>query len=98
MKNALKFYVDGAWTAPSGTARLPVIDPCTEEPFAEVALGTADDVDRAVGAARRAFPSFSRTTSSERVVLIQRILEQYMLRYDDMARTISREIGAPGCV
>lgn len=95
MKNASKFYIDGAWSAPSGPARLPVIDPCTEEPFAEVALGTVDDVDRAVGAARRAFPSFSCTTAGERVVLIRRILEQYMLRYDEMARTISREIGAP---
>jgi aldehyde dehydrogenase (NAD+) len=95
MKNALKFYIDGTWSAPSGTARLPVIDPCTEEPFAEVALGTVADVERAVGAARRAFHSFSRTTLNERLALIRRILEQYLLRYDEMARTISREIGAP---
>jgi len=95
MKNALKFYIDGAWVAPSGTARLPVVDPCTEEPFAEVALGQADDVDRAVAAAKRAFPSFSRTLPSERIALIRRILEQYLLRYDEIASTISREIGAP---
>jgi aldehyde dehydrogenase (NAD+) len=95
MKNALKFYIDGAWVAPSGTTCLPVVDPCTEEPFAEVALGDHDDVDRAVAAARRAFASFSRTLPNERVALIRRILDEYMLRYDEIARTISREIGAP---
>ena len=50
MTNALKFYIDGAWVEPSGNARLPVVDPCTEEAFAEIAMGTPADVDRAVAA------------------------------------------------
>jgi aldehyde dehydrogenase (NAD+) len=95
MSNALKFYIDGAWVEPSGDARLPVIDPCTEEAFAEVALGNAHDVERAVAAARRAFASFSQTQPAERVALIRRILAAYLERYDEMAATISREIGAP---
>ncbi|CAH2797006.1 MAG: Aldehyde dehydrogenase (EC [uncultured Paraburkholderia sp.] len=95
MSNALKFYIDGAWVAPSGEARLAVVDPCTEEPFAEIALGNADDVNRAVTAARRAFPSFSLTSPAERIALIRRVLDAYMARYDDMADVISREIGAP---
>jgi aldehyde dehydrogenase (NAD+) len=76
MSNSLKFYIDGAWVEPSGDARLPVIDPCTEEPFAEVALGDARDVDRAVAAAKRAFASFSRTSREERIALIRRILDR----------------------
>ncbi|WP_109484174.1 aldehyde dehydrogenase family protein [Paraburkholderia sp. C35] len=95
MSNSLMFYIDGAWVEPSSAARLPVIDPCTEEPFAEVALGNAQDVERAVAAAKRAFASFSQTRPEERLALIRRILDAYMERYDEMADTIMREIGAP---
>ncbi|CAE6839779.1 3-succinoylsemialdehyde-pyridine dehydrogenase [Paraburkholderia aspalathi] len=95
MINALKFYIDGAWVEPSGTARLPVIDPCTEEAFAEVAMGTPADIDRAVAAAKRAFTLFSQTTPAERLALIRRILEVFLERHDEMGDTISRELGAP---
>ena len=95
MTNALKFYIDGAWVDPSGTARLPVVDPCTEEAFAEVAMGTPADIDRAVAAAKRAFTSFSQTTPAERLALIRRILEVFLERHDEMGDTISRELGAP---
>ncbi|MFL6705877.1 MAG: aldehyde dehydrogenase family protein, partial [Paraburkholderia graminis] len=95
MSNALKFYIDGAWVAPSGNTRLAVVDPCTEEAFAEIALGNAEDVERAVAAARRAFASFSLTQPAERIALIRRIFDAYMARYDEMAAVISREIGAP---
>ncbi|RDJ99595.1 aldehyde dehydrogenase family protein [Paraburkholderia lacunae] len=95
MINALKFYIDGAWVEPSGTARLPVIDPCTEEAFAEVAMGTPADIDRAVAAAKRAFTSFSQTTPAERLALIRRILDVFLERHDEMGDTISRELGAP---
>ncbi|GAB5095626.1 aldehyde dehydrogenase family protein [Caballeronia sp. HLA56] len=95
MSHSLQFYIDGAWVEPAGTRRLPVIDPCTEEAFAEIALGDARDVDRAVAAARRAFETYSRTPVSERVALLERILEAYLARYDEMAEVITREIGAP---
>lgn len=95
MKNALKFYIDGQWVAPAGDARLPVIDPCTEAPFAEIALGDARDVDGAVAAAVRAFGSFSQTDPAERIALLRRILDVYLTRYDEIADAISREIGAP---
>jgi aldehyde dehydrogenase (NAD+) len=91
----MKFYIDGAWVEPSGDARMPVIDPCTEVAFAEVALGDARDVDRAVAAAKRAFASFSRTSREERVALIRRILDAYLECYDEIAVTIMREVGAP---
>jgi aldehyde dehydrogenase (NAD+) len=95
MSHALQFYIGGEWVAPAGHARLPVIDPSTEEAFAEIAMGTPADVDRAVAAARRAFASFSVTTPDERLALIRKILEAYGERYDEMAQIISREIGAP---
>jgi aldehyde dehydrogenase (NAD+) len=72
-----------------------VIDPCTEEAFAEVAMGTPADIDRAVAAAKRAFTSFSQTTPAERLALIRRILAVFLERHDEMGDTISRELGAP---
>ncbi|MBB5405841.1 aldehyde dehydrogenase (NAD+) [Paraburkholderia atlantica] len=95
MSNAQKFYIDGVWVTPLGDARLAVVDPCTEEAFAQIALGNADDVERAVTAAKRAFASFSLTPLTERVALIRSILDAYAARYDEMADVISREIGAP---
>ena len=55
MSNHLKFYIDGAWVEPAVAKTLDVINPATEEPIAKISLGSAEDVDRAVAAARRAF-------------------------------------------
>lgn len=95
MTNALRFYIDGAWIDRGDAPRLPVVDPCTEQPFAEVALGGEADVERAVAAAKRAFVSFSTTEPADRIALVRRVLDVYLTRYDEMARTLSREIGAP---
>jgi aldehyde dehydrogenase (NAD+) len=90
-----KFYIDGAWVDPQGRGLCQVVDPATEEPIAEIALGSAADVDRAVAAAKRAFRSFSRTSREERLALLKRILESYVARYDEFATTLSAEMGAP---
>ncbi len=95
MTDALHFYIDGAWVAPHGATRLPVVDPCTEAPYAEVALGDAHDVERAVSAARRAFASFSQTEPRVRLALLRRVLEIYLRRYDEFSAVLSRELGAP---
>ncbi|WP_137388944.1 aldehyde dehydrogenase family protein [Rhodoligotrophos defluvii] len=95
MKHALKFYIDGAWVDPLSTARIAVTNPATEEAFAEVAAGTAADVDRAVAAAKAAFPTFSATTKDERLKLLQRILDCYMDRREEVAEALTREMGAP---
>ncbi|HXJ83082.1 MAG TPA: aldehyde dehydrogenase family protein [Candidatus Methylomirabilis sp.] len=95
MSNELKFYIDGAWVDPVEPRTLDVINPATEEPVARISLGSAADVDRAVKAARAAFPAYSHTPKAERLALLQRIVEAYKARYDDIARAISLEMGAP---
>ena len=95
MKECLKFYIDGQWVAPVEPRTLDVIDPATEEPIGRISLGSAADVDRAVAAARRAFESFGRSTREERIALLERIMAAYQARLDDLADTISREMGAP---
>ena len=95
MSHELQFYIDGAWVAPLGTATLDVIDPSTEEAFTKIAMGTAEDVNRAVAAAKAAFPSYSQTSREERIALLKKIAEVYQTRYQDIAQAISREMGAP---
>jgi aldehyde dehydrogenase (NAD+) len=95
MDKYLKFYIDGAWVDPIGGQRLAVIDPATEQPFAEIAMGTAADAERAILAARRAFASFSLTKHEERLALLERILDLLKQRNDEIGDMISREMGAP---
>ena len=95
MKNHGKFYIDGEWVDPLGSKTFELINPATETPFANVSLGTAEDVDRAVKAARRAFPSFSSTAKGERIALLQRIVEAFQAREDDIMAAITLEMGAP---
>lgn len=95
MAHELEFYIDGNWVAPLGSATLEVIDPSTEEPFTRIALGDRRDVDRAVAAAKAAFPSFSRTTREERLAMMRRLLAAYEARVEDIAVAVSREMGAP---
>lgn len=72
-----------------------VINPATEEAVATISLGSNSDVDRAVAAAKRAFESYSETTPGERLALLRRVLEVYQSKMDQMAETISQEMGAP---
>lgn len=95
MEHALEFYIDGRWVKPDSSTRLAVIDPATEQPFGEIAMGNLADVNAAVMAARRAFPAFASTSPDERKHLLQRILAAFMDRYDDIAEAIVREVGAP---
>src|SRR5271163_1569970 len=95
MKNCRQFYIDGKWIDPTRTHDLEVINPASEESIATISLGGAADVDRAVAAARRAFETYSETTVQDRVALLTRIAEVYKSRMEEMAQTISQEMGAP---
>ncbi|MFN3259591.1 MAG: aldehyde dehydrogenase family protein [Pikeienuella sp.] len=93
--NMLKFYIDGAWVEPATANRLGVENPATEEIVAEVALGSAADVDRAVAAARAAFPGWCETPPAARIAVLKRLLDVYNARYEDFAQVMSLEMGAP---
>ncbi|MCX6464220.1 MAG: aldehyde dehydrogenase family protein [Pseudonocardiales bacterium] len=95
MRNADRFYIDGAWVPPRVTSLRDVVDPSTEKPIASVALGGAEDVDAAVAAARAAFATFSQTSVPDRVALLRRITEVYQERSDELAEALMAELGAP---
>ena len=95
MSNNLKFYIDGKWVDPVTPATLDVINPATEEAYTKISVGSAADVDKAVKAARKAFPSFNRTTREQRLDYLKRIAEIYKRRIPDIAKAVSDEMGAP---
>jgi len=95
MRNYTNFYIDGQWVLPSAARPLDVINPATETVAGVISLGSRADVDRAVAAAQRAFETWSRSTREERMALLEKIIEVYKRRMDDMAQAISEEMGAP---
>ncbi|MCH2100266.1 MAG: aldehyde dehydrogenase family protein [Pseudomonadales bacterium] len=95
MDNALKFYIDGQWVDPIGQETLDVINPATEESIGKIAMGTSEDIDRAVAAAKKAFETFSQTTREERIEMLEKLLAAYQARMGDIASAVSQEMGAP---
>jgi aldehyde dehydrogenase (NAD+) len=95
MKECVQFYINGEWVDPVNPQHLDVINPATEESIAKIAMGNSDDVNKAVAAAKNAFDSFSQTSKEDRLSLMAKILEVYQSRYDEIAETISSEMGAP---
>ncbi len=95
MYNFRKFYIGGEWVDPDQPREVEVIDPATEQQIGTISLGAAADVDRAVAAARQAFPAFASSSREERLELLGRILTVYKKRYADVAGAICAEMGAP---
>jgi aldehyde dehydrogenase (NAD+) len=90
-----ELYVDGAWVAPAGTGTIEVVNPATEQVIGTIPEGTPEDVDRAVAAARRAFATWSATSVDERAKYLSRLSETLSARAEEIARTITEEMGSP---
>jgi aldehyde dehydrogenase (NAD+) len=91
----LKFYIDGAWVDAAAPSTLGIVNPATEEVFAQISLGSRLDVDRAVKAARRAFATYSQVSVEERLCYLQKIIEGFRTRLPELARMMTLEMGAP---
>lgn len=89
------FYINGAWVPPHKARDCDVIDPSTEEVCATISLGDQADTDAAVAAAKAALPAWAATPPAERRKVVERILQQYIARKEELAQAISLEMGAP---
>ncbi|RDI56104.1 aldehyde dehydrogenase family protein [Nocardia mexicana] len=98
MRELLKFYIGGAWADPAHNQTFDVVDPATEQICGRVAAGSAADVDRAVAAARAAFPGWSATEVSERIAVLRNIAAEYGRRRGDLAAALTEEMGAPAAL
>ena len=96
MKTYEQFYINGEWVDPAeGVNSFDVLNPANEEVIGKISMGSSADVDKAVEAASKAFNSFSQTSVEERLAILGKIVEVYQSRYDEIAETISMEMGAP---
>ena len=66
------FYINGKWVPPSKPNNFEVIDPSTEEPFAIISLGSIEDTDKAISAAKNAFETWRETSKEKRLSLLEK--------------------------
>jgi len=95
MSNNLKFYINGEWVESIGQETIEVVNPSDESVIGSVSAGTKEDINFAVSSAKNAFKTFGLSSKEERVTLLESIIAEYEKRSDELANTISKEMGAP---
>ena len=100
LRSPKKNLIDGKWVPAAGGEGFPVFNPATGEEIARCASGQAEDINRAVAAARRAFETgpWRRITPSERGKLIWRIGDLILQHADELAELESLDNGKPRAV
>ncbi len=90
-----QFFIGGEWVAPSTSSVIEVISPSTEEVFLRVAEAQAEDMNRAINAARQAFDKgpWPRFTHAERAKYLRAMAEEIRKREADMSKVWTGEIG-----
>lgn len=88
-------YIGGQWLENPGDAWIDVENPATGDIIGRVAEGTEADVNTAVAAAKRAFPGWRDTPAEERAALLERVADAMEQRLEDLAQTVTAELGAP---
>jgi betaine-aldehyde dehydrogenase len=90
-----KLYIDGRWVDPVGTGAIEVIDAALETVYTTVPEGAAEDIDKAVAAARAAFPVWSAVPAERRGEMLQAVADAIAARTDEMADALTHELGMP---
>ncbi len=88
-------FIDGQWVKPHGQGKIDVVNPATEQVLGTIPACDAEDAEAAVTAARKAFDGWSATTVEERVGYLNKIFEGLKNRADEIAQTITDEVGMP---
>ena len=90
-----QLYIDGKWVDPVGKGSIEIINPATEEIIGKVPVGSSEDVDKAVHAAKLAFDSWSKSSIEKRIELLNLLSKAFKERGEELAQTITAEIGTP---
>ena len=89
-----QLYINNEWIDSTGDEIADVLNPATEAVIAKVPVGTTDDVDKAVAAAKAAFPAWNATPIEDRIDLMEKFYTAIEARKDEIADTIVAELGA----
>jgi aldehyde dehydrogenase (NAD+) len=95
MRSIDTIYVDGQFVTPHGEEVFDLHNPTTGQVIGRVRLGDAEDARRAIAAAKRAFPAFSRTSKAERIALLHQLHDAVAAHSEALVETIVEEYGAP---
>ena len=89
------FYINGEWVASKSQKNIEVINPANSQSCAVISLGSKEDVNDAVTAARKAFATWGYSKKEERLALLEKFYELYKKRWNDITEAIMLEMGAP---
>ncbi|UNO42921.1 aldehyde dehydrogenase family protein [Streptomyces sp. MST-110588] len=95
MKYHDAMFIDGSWRPAAGRETIDVLNPADEQIIGRVPAGSEQDVDDAVRAARAALPGWAATPPAERAARLTALRDQLAARKEEIARTITAELGAP---
>ena len=90
-----KLFIGGAWTRPAGSGLIDVFNSTTEDVMGRVPEGSPEDVDKAVAAAKAAFPGWSQAAPAERAKYLGAAAEKLKERQNEIALLIANEVGMP---
>src|SRR5215211_7668833 len=94
-KTKLQNFIDGEWVDAAAGETEDVLNPATAEPIAEAPMSSAEDVGRAVAAARRAFDGWATTTPGERALALLRLADAIEETADELADLEAANAGKP---
>lgn len=95
MQKIDKIYINGEFLTPHGTERFELFNPATEEMIGTVQLADVEDTQRAIAAAKAAFPEWSRTTKVQRITALKRMHAAVVACEEELLEAIITEYGAP---
>jgi 1-pyrroline dehydrogenase len=90
-----QILIGGEWVDSAGGETMEVLNPSTGEVIAEVPAATAEDVDRAVQAAKKALPEWLETTPGERAEALLKLAGAIDDNAEELAELESRNVGKP---
>jgi len=95
MQHIEQIYINGEFVTPHGSERFDLFNPATAKAIGQVRLADAVDAERAIAAAKAAFPAWAKTSKQERIAALQRMQAAVAARYDDLLEAVIEEYGAP---
>ncbi|WP_438298760.1 aldehyde dehydrogenase family protein [Pseudomonas sp. NMS19W] len=95
MQRIEHIYINGEFVIPQGREWFDLHNPSNEEVIGQVRLGDASDAQRAIAAAKAAFPAWSRSRREDRIAALQRMHRAVAAREDELLEAIVLEYGAP---
>lgn len=95
MRHIEQIFINGEFVTPHGTERFDLYNPATAQVIGLVRLADEVDAERAIAAARAAFPTWAKTTREERIAALKRMHAAVVARHDALLEAIIEEYGAP---